>query len=126
MSLIVGGRLCVEGCTRTEKLFELVAWPSLTVRVMVVVPVWLVSGVMVTVLLAPEPPKTILAFGTSVWLEENPANTRSPGAVSASLIVKGMGPVEFPSVIVWFGILEMKGGWFWPVLSTHLPAEPAL
>src|SRR6266487_2129028 len=99
---------------------------SLTVTVMVALPVWWVAGVTLTVRLAPEPPKTRLAFGTSVGFEEEPVTTRLPGAVSASFTVKAIGPLAPSSGMLWSGMLEMAGGWFWPGLFAHLPADPAL
>src|SRR5256885_17039041 len=90
--------------------------PSLTVTVIVALPVWLVAGVMLTVRLAPEPPNTMLAFGTSVGLEEEPLTTKLSGGVSASLTVKAIGPVAPPSGTNWSGMLEMVGRWFWLVL----------
>src|SRR6266496_2246483 len=100
--------------------------PSLTVTVMIAFPVWLVAGATLTVRLAPEPPKTILAFGTSVGFEEEPLTAKLPGAVSASFTVKAIGPVAPSSGMNWSGMLEMVGGWFWPGLFAHLPAAPAL
>ena len=44
--------------------------PSLTVSVMVAVPLWFAAGVTVTVRAAPLPPRTMFASGTSVWFDE--------------------------------------------------------
>src|SRR3954466_3413281 len=74
--------------------------PSLTVTVMVAVPVWPLAGVTVTVRLAPLPPKIILALGTSVVLDELPARVRLASGVSASLIVNGMAAVGVFAVVV--------------------------
>ena len=56
----------------------LAADPSLTVTVIVVVPVCPAAGVSVTVRLAPLPPKTMFAFGTSAGLVELPLTVRFP------------------------------------------------
>ena len=61
-----------------------VSEPSLTVTVMVAVPFWLAAGVMVTVRLAPLPPKTMLALGTSAVFDDEPDTVRLPAAVCAS------------------------------------------
>src|SRR5687768_16208072 len=68
MSVIVGTSL--TALTVKTKVSLLLAVPSLTVTVMVAVPDRLAAGVTVMVRLAPEPPKTMLAVGTSVVLDE--------------------------------------------------------
>src|ERR1043166_1973788 len=112
--------------TTSRKVSLALLVPSFTVTVMIAFPVWLVAGVTLTVRLLPEPPKTMLAFGTSVGLEEGPLTAKLPGAVSASFTVKARGPVSPFSGTNWSGMLEMVGGWFWPGLFAHLPADPAL
>ncbi len=82
---------------------------SQTVRVMVVVPDWSRAGVMVTVRLAPLPPKTMLALGTSVVLDELPVTSRSAAAVSTSPTVKGMAAVAVSSAVVWSATSEIVG-----------------
>ena len=67
--------------------------PSLTLTVTVVVPVWFVTGVMVTVRLVPLPPNAMLALGTRVVLAEVPLTVRLDAGVSASLIEKGIAAV---------------------------------
>src|SRR5437879_9325303 len=79
--------------TVNRKLSLAVRLPSLTVTVLVAVPVWLRAGVTVTVRLAPEPPKTMLARGTKVGLEEAPETVRLPTAVCESPTVKAMAAV---------------------------------
>src|SRR6267142_5506353 len=56
----------------TRKLVLELSCPSLTVREIVELPNWLGAAFTVTVRLAPEPPKTTFAFGTSVGFEEVP------------------------------------------------------
>ena len=51
------------------------------------------TGVTVTVRLAPEPPKTMLALGTKAPLEDAPVTIRLPGVVCASPTVKAIGAV---------------------------------
>src|SRR5882762_2161128 len=97
MSLIVGGALPPTTVSRNISL-ALFA-PSLTVTVIVALPVWLAAGVMVTVRLAPEPPNTMLAFGTSVGFEEEPLTSKLPGGVSASLIENGIAAVAVLTVV---------------------------
>jgi hypothetical protein len=70
--------------------------PSLTVTVIVAVPLSLLAGVTVTVRFAPLPPKTILEFGTKVVLLLLPLTLKEPAVVWASPIVKAIAPVLFP------------------------------
>ncbi len=58
------------GLTVNKKLVLAVREPSLTVRVIVALPVRPVAGVTVTVRLVPLPPRTMLAVGTRVGLED--------------------------------------------------------
>ena len=51
----------------------------------------------VTVRVAPLPPTTMFAFGTSVRLAELPLTVRVPAAVSASPTVKLSGPTATPT-----------------------------
>ena len=81
------------GLTVSAKLLLVVRLPSLTVTVMVAVPVWLRAGVTVAVRLAPEPPKTMLAAGIKVGLEEAPETIRLPATVCTSPTVKAIGAV---------------------------------
>src|SRR5437879_1332219 len=64
------GTVFAVALTVSTTLFVAMRLPSLTVTVMVDVPVWLSAGVTVTVRFAPEPPKTMLATGIKVGLEE--------------------------------------------------------
>ena len=86
--------------TVSRKLVEAVAWLSLTVTVIVAVPVWFGAGVTVTVRLAPVPPKTMLATGTRVELVVAPVSVRLPAAVSASPTVSANGPTAVPAGVV--------------------------
>src|SRR5262249_41618607 len=71
---IVGGSLIWRMVSWNESL--LVAVPSVANTVMVTVPTWLVAGMTLTVRLAPEPPKVMLASGTIVGLDERPNTDR--------------------------------------------------
>src|SRR5438876_8844851 len=62
--LEIVGAVFAGAFTVSTKLSLALRLPSLTVTVMVAVPVWLRAGVTVTVRWAPEPPKTMLATGT--------------------------------------------------------------
>ena len=95
---IVGAVLAAT--VRTNESLSVSA-PSLTVTVMVDVPVTPVAGVTVTVRLPPEPPNTTFATGTSVVLLLAALNVRLPAAVSASSTVK---PIA--GVAVFSGVLR--------------------
>src|SRR5436189_2191500 len=97
MAEIVGGVL--GPLTVNTKVSLAVKAPSLTVTVMVEVPVWPAAGVTVTVRLLPLPPKTMLPLGTRPVLEEAPLRVRLATGVSGSLTVKVMGRVEEPAVV---------------------------
>src|SRR5262249_27517062 len=81
---IVGGSFAELIVSRNELLADTV--PSLTEMVMVLVPKTFAAGVMVAVRLLPEPPKTILAFGTRAVLDEVALRINESGGVSASPI----------------------------------------
>ena len=59
------------------------------------------AGVRLIVRLAPEPPRTMFAFGTSAVLLEVAVTIRLPAPVSASPTVKAIGPSAVFSSIVW-------------------------
>jgi hypothetical protein len=92
----------------------------------------LAAGVTVTVRLAPLPPNTMLAFGTSVVLLDEPVTVSAPGSVWASPTVKATAPVLPSSLIVRSAMSEMVGA----VLAapsrratrcaTHFSDEPAV
>ena len=80
--------------TVKTKFVEALSAPSVTVTVIVVVPLTSGAGVMTTLRFAPvPPPKVILAFGTSVAFDEVPDRVNPLGCVSASMMVKSIGPV---------------------------------
>src|SRR5918993_1636193 len=109
ISEIVGGVL--TSLTVNTKSVLAVRAPSLTVMVMVLVPLSPAAGVMTTFLVAPfPPPKTMLAFGTSVTLEEVADMVRPLGCVCASPMVNAMGSVGVFSLVDCGPIAEMVGG----------------
>src|SRR5882672_4460474 len=115
---IVGG--VFTALTVSVKVSLAVSVPSLTVTVTVVVPLWPAAGVAVTVRLEPLPPKTMLAFGRRVVLEEEPLTVRLAAAVSASPTVKLSGPAAPFWLMTWLVMSEMVGGWGW-LTSIMLP-----
>jgi hypothetical protein len=70
------------------------------------------QGVIVTVRLLPEPPKTMFVGPTSAGLDEVADNRRLAAGVSASPIVKGMAGVKASSATDWFAIAEIEGASF--------------
>ncbi len=74
-------------------MVDAVSVPSLTVTVMVEVPLPIVAGVMTTVRLAPLPPKAMFASGTNAGFDELPASVKLPGGVSASPTVNAIAEV---------------------------------
>ena len=107
-SLIVGGSLTAVTVSTNVSLVVVV--PSLTVRVIVAVPLWFAAGVTVTVRFAPPPPRTRLASGTSVWSEEVAVTIRLAAAVSTSPTVTASAPVAVSSVVVWSATSLIVGG----------------
>ena len=75
------------------KSMDVLSDPSVTVTVMVVVPLKPGAGVITMVRSAPLPLKTMLVLGTSVVFEEIPETVKSPGRDSASPIVNVIGEV---------------------------------
>ena len=73
------------------------AAPSLTVTVIVLVPVLFVAGLIVSVRFAPDPPSArfVAVFGTSVVFDDDRVTVRLPAAVSASPTVKFTTSVPF-------------------------------
>src|SRR5262245_13174226 len=76
---------------------------------MVAVPVWPPAGVTVRVRLAPLPPKTRFAFGTSVGLDELRRTARRAAAVARSPTVKASGPTGTPTEVDWLARLDRVG-----------------
>ena len=89
-----------KGRTVSTKLVFVLNCPSLTLIVIVAVPVWLVAGLTVTVRFAPLPPNTMLFVGTSARFDEFALNVRLPTGVFTSPIVKLNGPVEVFTLMV--------------------------
>src|SRR5688572_25529806 len=77
---------------------------------MVDVPLWPVTGVIVTVRFAPLPPKTMLASGTNGALLEVPVTVKVATGLSGSAMVNAMAPVGVFSGVVWSFMLVMVGG----------------
>lgn len=73
---------------------------SVTVSVMVVVPLCPVAGTTMTVRDAPEPPKTILDTGASVELLDAPVTDKDATGVTVSPTVKDSADVDAPMVSV--------------------------
>src|SRR5436190_4166089 len=92
---MVGGVL-PGAFTVSTKVSLALAEPSVTVTVIVAVPVWPLPGVTVTVRLGPLPPNTIFPFGTRAVFDELPLTVRLAAAVSASPMVNGMAAVGVP------------------------------
>src|SRR5207237_2820385 len=88
MNPIVGKSL-TDVTVRTNELLVLVA-PSLTRRLIVAVPDWLLAGTMETMRLVPAPSIKILAFGTKLVFEELPVTESRKARVSTSLTVNGI------------------------------------
>ena len=75
------------------------AAPSLTVSVIVALPLWLLAGVTVTVRFAPLPPSTMFASGTNVVLLLLPLRSKSATAVSTSPTVTDNALVAVSSLV---------------------------
>ena len=69
----------------------------------------MIKGVKVTVLLAPDPPKTILDTGISAVFEDPPVNVRLVRAVSASPMVNVIAEVAVSSFVDKLAIFEIVG-----------------
>src|SRR5258706_1936255 len=82
---------------------------SLTDIVTVAVPDSFETGVSITVLLPPLPPKTMLAFGSRSGLEDVPDRVNNVVGVVESPMVKAMGPAEVSSLMLGLEIAEMVG-----------------
>ena len=98
--------------TVTTNVSLAVSEPSLTVTVIVAEPVCPLAGVTVTVRLAPEPPRTTFAVGTSVVFDEDRVTVRLAAVVSMSPTVNASAPVFEPALIVWFAMSEIVGAAF--------------
>src|SRR6187551_1604885 len=109
MAVMVGGVLAA--LTVRTKLVEAVSVPSLTVTVIVEVPLWPAAGVMTRLRLASvPPPKVMLAFGTNVTFDEVPETVNPVGCVSASPMVNAIGEVGVFSFVDCGAMAVMVGG----------------
>src|SRR6267143_5580922 len=97
MPVIVGGVFTASTVSTNVSLALFT--PSLTVTVIVAVPVCPAAGVTVTVRLDPLPPNTMLLVGTSVGLDDPLLNVRLPTGVSASATRNGIAPVAVFTVV---------------------------
>ncbi len=113
---MVGGVL--PGFTVNTKLVETVRVPSLTVIVMVEVPLCPAAGVMIALRPAPLPPKAILATGISTAFDEVADSVNAFGEVSASPIVNAIAPVGVSSFVDCGPMAVMVGGVFGLTVST--------
>src|SRR5467141_842228 len=102
--------LAVLVTVRTKFVLAVAPPPSVTVRVIVALPLCPPVGLIVNVRLDPLPPKTILALGTNAGLEDWPETIRLAAGVSASLTVNGMGGVGVLAGVVWSATALMLGG----------------
>src|SRR5436189_4149919 len=75
--------------------------PSLTVNVIVAVPVWSDAGATVTVRFAPIPAKTMFPSGTKPVFDELPLRVRLPAAASTSPTVTGIAGVGVFTAVDW-------------------------
>src|SRR5215469_6647461 len=97
MALMLGGTTTVN-----RKLVLAVAPPpSVTVNVTAATPLWSGAGVSVTVRLEPLPPRTMLALGSKVVLDDTPVTRRLVPGVSRSPTVKGIGGVGVLVRVIW-------------------------
>ena len=104
---IVGESL--TGLTVRRKLRLALAIPSLTLTVILAVPLAFGAGVSTTVRLPSLPPRAMLALGTKVALSLVAVTTRDAAKVSVSATVKAMPPVGVSSSVVWAEMLEIVG-----------------
>ena len=96
-------------CTVSRKEFDALRSPSLTLTVMVAVPIWLVTGVTRTVRLEPLPPNVMLAAGASAGLEELALSARLAAGLSMSPTVNAKSAVDWFFRIVAPSSAEMTG-----------------
>jgi len=98
--------------------------PSVTVNVIVVMPICPVAGVTVTVRVAPVPPSTIFAVGTNVLLLEVPATINAVAGVRSSPTVKANADVARPIFSTLLPIVEIVGAPFTISLKLVLLVNP--
>ena len=95
--LLMVGR-SFKATTVKTKVSLAVLVPSLTVTVMVLMPLWLEAGVMLIVRFAPVPARAMFVFGTRVVFDEVAVTVKEPG-VSTSPTVKAILPVAMSSFV---------------------------
>src|SRR5215831_6088283 len=103
----MGGSLTATTVNRNELVTA--ASPSLTVMLIVQAPLWFVEGVIVKVRLEPAPPKTMFATATRFVSELSAPRLNEDAGVSASPIVKAIGPMGVSSSVVSFVKLDIVG-----------------
>jgi len=74
----------------TKEVVAVVLYESVTVNVIVALPDWFAAGVTTTVLEPPVPETTILAFGTTVVLDEVAVTTKLDNGVFSSFTVNAI------------------------------------
>ena len=107
-ALMTGGELLPD--TVSTKVSLVLFGPSLTVKVMVEVPVALAAGVTVTVRFELKPPNTMLLVGTKVGFDDPALNCRFAAATCVSPMVKASGPAGWFMAVLWFTTSEIVGG----------------
>ena len=96
-------------CTVRRKLLLALSGPSLTITVIVAVPVWFVAGVTRMVRLEPLPPKLMLATGVSVGFDDAALRVSAAAALSGSPMVNGRSAVAWFLEMVTPAMTEMAG-----------------
>jgi hypothetical protein len=96
MAVMVGGSFAT---TVNIKFVDAVLTPSLTVIVIVEVPVWPAVGVIVVVLLAPLPANSMFAFATNAAFEDVPETDRLLTGVSVSATVNAIASVGVSTAV---------------------------
>lgn len=86
--------------------------PSVTVSVMVAVPLSIDDGKTVTVRAPVDPAKTIFAVGTSTVLLEAPVTIKDATGVKSSVSVNASAEVGVPKFTSWLATVVIVGGAF--------------
>src|SRR5882724_9832985 len=79
---------------------------------MLALPTWPAAGVTVTVRFLSAPPKTMFAFGTRVWSEEDAKTVSVEAADSLSSMVKPSGAATLSWAMNWPAMAVIVGGVF--------------
>ena len=98
--------------TTTKLLLDAAPAGSVTVTVIVELPLRPATGVIVRLRFVPLPPKTMFVFGARLGLDDLPVTTRLATGDSPSPIVNGIGGVVVFSGVIWSRISLMMGGVF--------------